>query len=453
MGIKEEFNELVAELNRIHSSEFSFKEESSMPDFVTAKNGFQRHFTKKAVIALNNLSYTIHCNDKNISDVIELEKFVVIVRQCVADLHADGQLMELESLNSLKESIKTKVSLLNKEYTHYFPAWTLGIEKDKPFKIGPVTFMSREQWIDSVDFPDTAKENYQSNPDANFRWKEILRDVLQNRSSTTLLEGLAWSIYGAIDECPSLLKISVIGYEQEFSRKFAELVCKTALDSVSLAFGKNPCFFHQQALHGERLPPFGSKSLIETNGFLWYSGSSLSSRIPCFDYSTILEASKKAEEEISAFGYILEMLLNPTQFQYPKLANRWAIALNWFAEGSREKNDAIALAKIATSLDVLSCCGKFVGILDMLKHLTDKSETTSVITGKNPKNLKQFVKDMYDDGRSKILHGTYSERLKSYSEQREHAAYFARFALIECAVRLKNFTGADIDTAFRTIPK
>lgn len=306
-----------------------------------------------------------------------------------------------------------------------------------------MTFINKFQWIDSVDFPDRAKESFLGEREANFKWKEVLKDVLQNPSSTTPLVGLANAVYGAVDKCPSILKVSVTGYEKKLSRKLAELICKTALDSVSLAFG-NRDFFHQQALYDERLQPFGSNSLMETDGFLWLSGMSLSSRIPHLDYSTVSKMAKDMEDMINAFGHILDMLLNPANHTHPKLANRWATALDWFAEGNRENNDAIALAKIVTSLDILAKAGGYHPILDMFQHLFDVTDKTE---------LKKFVETMYGDGRSQILHGTHYERLKSFSEQRDQAAHFARLALIECAIRLKKYTGVDTDMAFRTIPK
>lgn len=75
MGLKEDFGELVAELDKIHSSDFlydkEFLVEQGIPDFVTAKNGLQRQFTIKARRALHNLSHTIYINHKDISSVIE----------------------------------------------------------------------------------------------------------------------------------------------------------------------------------------------------------------------------------------------------------------------------------------------------------------------------------------------------------------------------------------------
>ena len=78
----------------------------------------------------------------------------------------------------MKALIEERIASLAQEYTHYFPAWTVGMERENPFTIGPVRFLTRTQWIDSVDFPESGKERFLDSPVANFRWKEILKQAL-----------------------------------------------------------------------------------------------------------------------------------------------------------------------------------------------------------------------------------------------------------------------------------
>lgn len=155
---------------------------------------------------------------------------------------------------------------------------------------------------------------------------------------------------------------------------------------------------------------------------------------------------------LPAFASILDGLVNPTDHKHPKLANRWATALDWFGEGNRESSDAIAVAKLGTCLDVLACGGKNDGISQMIIHLTGISGDTLVVPAPRPRTLKELVKDIYEDGRSKILHGTHFDRLESFAHERQHAAYLARIVLLESAWRLKHYSGNDEDKAFRTMP-
>ena len=456
MGLKAELKALVDELDQIHKGATPWSEEPGIPDFVTAENGMQRFFTRKAREALGQFSSTLHQNRPQKSVKIESEAYQKVVRQTVADLHAAGELLGFDEcdqgglLPKLKLLIEERLASIANEHTHYFPAWTLGMERVSPFSLGPVTFLNRSDWIDSVDFPQYGKDHYLNQPEANHRWKEILKDALQNPNDGSSIEGLANAVYSAIVGCPALVKVTVRGYEREFSRKLARLVAKTALDAISLGFGAPECFL-QQALQDERLPPAGSDRLVETKGFLWLPGSSLGKRITSQPPERVRQALDDMTSIIPAFAAILDGLLDPSSHPHPKLANRWATALDWFGEGNRESSDAIALAKLGTCLDVLCCGGKNDGIREMVIHLTGTSSETQVVRGNRPRTLKQLVKDIYDHGRSQILHGTHDDRLESFAAERQYATYLARIVLIECAVRLQHYGGSDEDKAFRTI--
>lgn len=456
MGLKTELKALLDELDRVHKGAAPWSEEADIPDFVTAENGMQRYFTRKAREALGQFSSTLHQNRPLNSVKVESEAYQKIVRQAVSDMHATGELSGFDEcdqrglLPKLKLLIEERLASIANEYTHYFPAWTLGMERTSPFSLGPVTFLNRSDWIDSVDFPQQGKDRYLNQAEANHRWKDILKDALQKPDDRSPIEGLANTVYGAIVRCPALVKVSVRGYELEFSRKLARLVGKTALDAISLGFGAPECFL-QQALQDERLPPVGSDRLVQTNGFLWLPGSSLGKRILSQPHKRVMQALGDMASILPAFAAILEGLLEPSNHPHPKLANRWATALDWFGEGNRESSDAIALAKLGTCLDVLCCGGKNDGIREMVIHLTGMSGDMQVVQGNHPRTLKQLVKDIYDHGRSQILHGTHYDRLESFAAERQYAAYLARIVLIECAVRLQRYGGQDEDKAFRKI--
>ncbi len=457
MALKDELIALVTELDRVHSGAISWCDEFEMPDFVTAANGMQRHFTRNARKAVMRLSEVIYSNRLHSSLKVELEKYEKIVRQVVADMHAEGEFEtfcktgDKTAVKKMKALIEEQIASIAQEYTHYFPAWTVGVERESPFTIGPVRFLTRAQWIDSVDFPESGKERFLDSPEANHQWKEILKQALQKPRDLAPLEGLAGVVYGAVNECPSLLEVTIRDYEKEYSRKLAKLVCKTALDAISLGLGGAE-FFHQQALQEERLPPVGSYSLIGSNGFLWLPGISLSKRIPHLSDAHVAQALAHMANILPAFSSILNGLVNPAGHKHPKLANRWATALDWFGEGNRESSDAIAVAKFGTCLDVLSCGGKYEGIAQMVTHLTGIKEDTQVIQEPLPRTLKQLVKDIYDEGRSKILHGTYFDRLESFSRERQRAAHLAKIVLIESALRLEHYIGDDEDKAFSAMP-
>jgi len=430
-----------------------------IPDFNTARNGFVRIFSSAARTALTKVAATIHRNDALVSSVMDLGIFEARLRQCFADLHSEGRLSHSDdnaleiSRREVRNWIKDDLDTLQTDFTHHLPAWTLGIEFVRPFAIGPVTFRGKFDWIDSVDFPQGAIERFLDAREFNQRWKEILKEALNPRSEDEP-QGLATSLLSALKNCPSVLSVNVNGYEKQLSKKVADIVCKSGLDAVSLIFGGKD-FFHKQALHSDSVVPVLTESILETNGYLWLPGSKMSLRMVSTDRNQMSQHLLKAAVAplVASVGRILQALIDPSSSSHPDLAKRWSTALDWLADGTREKNDAVAVAKIGTSLDVLACGGKYSGIVDMMVNLTGMQATDAVTHGTAPKSLSDVVKIVYNEGRSQVLHGTHFDRLKSFQEHRAFAEHLAIAALIESAIRLDTYAGPDESFAFRTMQK
>ncbi|MCM1129844.1 MAG: hypothetical protein NC211_07740 [Alistipes senegalensis] len=204
-----------------------------------------------------------------------------------------------------------------------------------------------------------------------------------------------------------------------------------------------------QALYDECLPPIGTKTLVETNGFLHIPGMSLGPRIPMLRGEKLQKAIEERSNLLEAFGQIITGVLNPSMHKCPNLAMRWLTALDWFAEGNRELNDAIAVVKFGACLDILSGAGGKKGILRMTENLTGKSRKDIVVTGKYKLNLTNFIDDIYTEGRSKIVHGNHYDRLESFETTRKYAGILSNIALSESAIRLQNYSGADDNRAFQ----
>ncbi|MFZ6044927.1 hypothetical protein ACFW0H_02220 [Pseudomonas sp. CR3202] len=438
----------------------ALESEQGMPDWATSRNGQQRMFTRPAKMALKSLAYAWNREAPKLDIRVEANELESLLRQSVTDLHADGMLTgeAAENLQALDCTVRQTLQRTATEFTHSFPAWTLGMEFAEPFVIGPVTIMTRRQWIDAVEFSDNAKKNALDGEEANQDWKAaLLRALSMPKGFLTPDEAplpwLAAQMYDPLSTGRSLLRVKLSGYERSLSTKAARHICKTALDGLSLILGGDS-HFHTQTLADERMVPVSYHTVIEANGFLLLPGVGLSKQVPGVSGQQVKGGLDKQQNRTmrDALAHILDGLVSPASHPHPLLAMRWATALDWLAEGTREASEAIALAKIGTSLDVLTEGGKFGKILDMLTHLTGWTEEREFSVGSNPRSLRWLVKELYDHGRSKILHGNVFDRLQTFAEMRKVGESLARVALIECALRLRHYTGPDDHTAFRTIP-
>jgi hypothetical protein len=440
--------DLFLELDRTPQSD-SFWSDRDFPNFATAANGEVRNFYEPARKLLAILASAIYEQHTAFNKRMDEKQFGELVRQVVADFHASEALVdEVEPLQAVVSELMKRVDKASQTFTHSFPAWTCGVEDAGEWALGPVTFMTWPQWLTHVDFSDQAKASVFAEPEANARWKELLLEAIKDRNAPAPV-GLAWVLMGAVTSCPAVLRVEVGGLDKNLSRKLAEIVCKGALDAVSLLIGQRQAFV-QLALQVERLPPTGIDSIVETNGYLWLPGMSLTDRIPSLKSARVRQFLQDFPSELQAMAHAINGLLDSSH-PHPLLASRWATALDWYAEGQRERGDAIALAKLGTSLDVLASGGKFAGILELVTNLLDVPKDAAFTQGTKQTTLHAVVKQIYDSGRSQILHGNRHNRMEAFESDRNAAAFLARLALIKAALRLEGYTGADEAKAFRNM--
>ncbi|AKF43772.1 hypothetical protein ACQJ22_25030 [Pseudomonas fragariae (ex Marin et al. 2024)] len=136
--------------------------EHSPPDFVTARNGQQRLFNRPAKTALMSLVDAWQKEGPRLAIRVESKELESLLRQTVADLHADKILKASasENLRLLDEIVQKVVQRTKTDFTHSLPARTLGMEYAEPLVIGPVTVMTREHWVGVVEFSEYAKKNF-----------------------------------------------------------------------------------------------------------------------------------------------------------------------------------------------------------------------------------------------------------------------------------------------------
>lgn len=454
MSPNDTLTDLLLELDRTHTAAFyqsdAFRTDRDFPNFATAANGEVRNFYEPTRKLLMILTASIYEQYAAFNRRMDEKRFAELVRQVVTDMHASEALIGVaRPLQCLVDELMKRVDKASQKFTHSFPAWTCGVEDAAAWTFGPVTFMSWTQWLTRVDFSDQAKASVFQEPEANSRWKELLLEAMKDRNAPAPA-GLASLLVGAVTACPAVLRVEVGGLDKNLSRKLAEIVCKGALDAVSLLIGQRQSFV-QQALQVERLPPTDIDSIVESNGHLWLPGKSLTDRIPSLKGVRVQQFLRDFPSELQAMAHAINGLLDHSH-PHSQLASRWATALDWYAEGQRERGDAIALAKLGTSLDVLAGGGKFAGILSLLTNLLDLPESAVFTRGAKQTTLRTVVKDIYDSGRSQILHGTRHDRMEAFESDRNAAAYLARLALIEAALRLEGYTGVDEAKSFRTMP-
>lgn len=423
-------------------------------NFTTTTKGIV-NFSQKANASIQKITHALHINRRSTTRV-DKELYYKFVREVLAELYVNGAACRLtgkeglETKKELTESVEDFVTTRVADLTHHFPAWTLMMEYDSPYILGPVTISNRINWLDSLDLPENMKTDVNGAPSEHANWRDDVKDILKDPKNCPPKNGFFTNtIYEAIARHPAIVSVSIDSYEREMSRKLAEIIAKSALDAISLGLNSRD-FFFQQALNGERLPAVSKTTITTKHGIFDSSpGLALAKTIPSMPPKMAKKAVASIAPYMEAVGKILTAISDPTSSAHPELSNRWATALDWYAEGCRETSDAIAVAKMGTSLDVLCNGGKAGGILDMTSNLLGVPQEQVITRGPTPKTLRKLIEEVYNTGRSQILHGTHYNRLNSYFEMRNLTEKIARDVLINAAMELDSYTGKDEDKAFR----
>lgn len=462
MSLSDHVIELIEELDRVHPeglANWEVRELGELPNFVTAENGQTRLFTPFALQKLAAITNLLYDNDPNWQAAAERQAFHGQVRRCVADLHASGVLADPRADNAraarskIRERLCQQLASVAGTFVHHIPCWTMAASPGKEFVMGPVTFRTVLDWIDWVDFqPKAYRMGSAEHQEANKDWRTLLKASLasgQHESDKRPL-GFAGQLDKALSECPAIATVTVAGYELALSTKVAHAVSQAALDCIGLTLG-HPDIYVFQILGSGRAEPFRWTSIVGIPEGLGLPGFSRTRRAARLNPVQTRERLAAVAPLLAQASTMLTSLLQPASYTHPELASRWLTALQWLADGHRESDDAIAVAKLGSALDTLAGGGKAGGITTMLENLLGSARGDPFV--RSPRgvlSLGQVVSDLYESGRSQILHGTHYQRLKRFEELRELALLVVPRALIEAAMRLGTYTGPDTDTtAFR----
>lgn len=463
MTLNEILKNLFEELDRTHPGGHAdvkvLRNPGQLPNFTTTSSGVIRYFTDTTLKLIQSVASTLLVNDKSRQKAVDESVYRNVVRESVAEVHmllsADGKVWSDEIMKEIKAALKDEVAErlngLTRQFKHYFPVSTSGFGRNAVFDLGPVSIMSRELWLQRVDFSPDVKANYAGVLATNETWKDEISSALQSGDPELKLEGLASSIWPAINRHGYIISVTIEGKDRVLSRRLAEIVCRTALDGLSLVFG-DIGFFEHQVLCSESLPPGLVYTMLETNGHLWLPGFYAGRERRDLRDEVLKDVCTDNANYFAYLGSILDAIVAPSSATHPLLSQRWATALNWYAEGARESNSAIALAKFGSSLDVLASGGKASGITGMLENLLGCKASSVVVNGEKQRMLSDLVSEVYDEGRSQILHGNHIDQLKSFDESKAYASQLAHLAIMEAAKRLVSFVGPDQnDKAFRSM--
>lgn len=251
------------------------------------------------------------------------------------------------------------------------------------FAIGPVQFLYVEHVAGSEVYPPPFKDS-------------ISRLEFDRLLDTMRLSRAHWLASASVERC-----------DQKRGEEVGGLVVDLAITGLQLVL---PLFWHTRNMSrlDARRGEAQTQSISLSNGVYAMSSTTLDAGL-VIGQGTLTHALQRSASIMAAVGHRV-MAFATGRFRFPRLEQAWCDAAYWLHEALSEKRDAVAIAKLETALEVLTCAENTKGSESRLEQilaafyslkpddpLTPESETTA----------KEFAKRIVRD-RSRILHGTWS---------------------------------------------
>ncbi|MFC3080121.1 hypothetical protein ACFODL_18620 [Phenylobacterium terrae] len=309
---------------------------------------------------------------------------------------------------------------------HAFGVTLFGDPGVPPFTIGPVTFEDTNDWL-------TRKtEERDLTPVTARRLRKTFRggSVAKRKPGASSVHEL--SIVSAIARAPYVASVRIEGFGSDAGLEAAATAARLALVVVALQWP-----VASRALEGMRLR-FDAKHYLQQAitfipGRLVIGGSRLRGTPfgPSINVEDWVAELPTAAPVFGAAGEAIGLLTSIGDAS-PRLNLLRALvqALQWFYAGCREESDAIAVVNFMASLDALAGGTRAKGILELLEARFRLKRVDPIHPG-GP-SFKSTVEELYNSGRSRLVHGTSEWIGHDFTERRALAEELARLALLEC---------------------
>lgn len=294
------------------------------------------------------------------------------------------------------------------------------------FRVGPVLFEARHVWLDrkystGAISSVSRRRILQTWNGAKIRSRKPSKD---SSHEVDLVETIGSSLF----VCS--VKTHDIGVQSGqdkalMAARFAMTAVALVWNDTSRVLNRTSIAFDRQA-HRRKVLAFASDRICFTSTS--WSNLPLGISIKSHEWDLVV---KEYSDEFSVVGEMLEYVVHPqTNCLRPNMMSTLFHSFLWFHEGCREALSPIAVAKLAASLDALSCGNKAGGIVKLINSRL-KMDGSNQIFADGP-TLQSTIARIYDQGRSRLIHGNNKELGHDWSDTKNIAEQFGRMCLLEC---------------------
>lgn len=398
----------------------------SLPRLIGVSSGGSLQVTEELDQLITKVANILYDNSGR-TETHSAEEYRKIVRAAFGDplVRLDLRRDKEELAADLKEAVDVRVSNHFEENVRVY-AFSCSMFEDgvfEPFSIGPVTFSSRQAWLQLSE----------QNGLVDAKTAERARQRLAGTDLDALTGAEASyekSLFDLILEPRrNICSVETKSLGVSTSEKRAVETANLAITVLSL-FEPSASRFHRSAFLAYDTSPHLKQVMSFTRDRKVFPGFSRShyppSRLDAKKFSAFLRHHKP---ELNVAGDALSFgVLADNHLPRPKVSHAIRTSLNWFRRGCIDNDDRVAVVFLSASLDALSPKGKLAGITELVCQTLGKKPMESLWIG-GPQ-IKTILKAVYDDGRSRLIHGSSDQTNKDWSQLRNYAELIAKWCLL-----------------------
>lgn len=415
-----------------------------LPPMLPISDNRYLNITPNGLYALQQLGINWRKNhpDNSIKSRIDEKKSRQLAIECfgrLAEIYLNQENLDKTTLDKilkdLKKQITEQFNNICRPVEHFFFCQLL-LNKDftKKIEIGPITFYSKEDWMNHVDKTSNNKSKIIA------ELTQIKDEDPADSEKKNVHRGITKTINQNLSLADRIASVKISGNELGRSYERAKIATCLAIDAYSLLLSSKHAYY----LKGPE-EILSSKYILRLSQFsgyeLSYGGSVEASHM----YSLNLDDSTQFTHEdkkkyLKIFGSMIEYITSNDLVNNSELKRLWCDALYWFGEARRSKTAFIKLSMYGFVLDILTCGKQVQGIKELLSALFNIKKNDFIFKGIT---LDQSINKIYKQGRSQLTHGTKPALLEDLPFDNAQADHLCCQTLIEYAIQLYSYKGND----------
>lgn len=280
------------------------------------------------------------------------------------------------------------------------------------FKVGPVSFRPRAEWIDAFVTNPAELTIVRQVEAGTLTMGELREQSLACENEHSLYN--ARSLLKSLGGFGWVATLRMQAHEIKRSHEKASIIVGLAIDALGLRFSAGDARHFVKA--GQQ-HLFSEERLATSVDGVFRRGTKI--QMPGLGSRPGALAEKMTSERnfLEAAGRILDAYMEGRQVgRAPHLIERWTNALYWVGEARRETNDFMALVKYGCAADGLSGAGgdasRMTNFAQAALNPKDEPSTPGKIS------IEHAVTMVYREGRNKLAHGESPGLLEDLVESR-----------------------------------